>query len=169
MAARALGVECWNLGFGGSARAEPPVALALAALPCDVLSVAIGTNAYTPNWYDPPAWRAAFRNLLEIIRWRRPELPLVVVSPIVFPGAGEPPERTPNERGLTAAETRRLVEAEAERRMGAGDRRLRLVRGLDVIGPDRMDLMGDHAHPNDAGYAAMAEAVAAAITSLLEE
>jgi lysophospholipase L1-like esterase len=169
VAARALGVECWNLGFGGAARAEPPVAIALASLPCDVMSLAIGTNVYTPGWYDAPAWAAAYRNALELIRARRPDLPLVVVSPVVFPGTGEAPERTPNARGLSMAAIRRAVEEEARSRLAAGDRRLRLVRGLEVIGPDRMDLMGDHAHPNDAGYAALAAAVAAAIRSLLED
>jgi lysophospholipase L1-like esterase len=169
LAARELGMECWNLGFGGSARAEPPVALALASLTCDVMSVAIGTNIYTPNWYDAPAWAAAYRNMLDIIRQQRRDLPLVVVSPIVFPGTGEEPERTPNQRGLSLGAIRRVVEEEVERRIASGDRRLRLVRGLDVIGPERTDLMGDHAHPNDAGYAALAAAVASAIRSLLEE
>ena len=65
------------------------MAQALAALPCDVLSIAIGTNLYTPNWYDAPAWEAAFRNFLDIIRLKRPTLPLLVLSPIHFPGAGE--------------------------------------------------------------------------------
>jgi lysophospholipase L1-like esterase len=152
LTARRLGLDVWNLGFAGSARGETVVAQQLAELPADVVSIAFGTN----NWSAIPTGPAHLAGLLgdfvAVVRSGHPEVPIVVLTPILRPDA----EHTPNLVGATLVELRAALSAEAQR-LATADPALRVLEGLPLITAAQL---ADGIHPDAAGHQAMADALA---------
>ncbi|MFE6226161.1 GDSL-type esterase/lipase family protein [Streptomyces sp. NPDC057854] len=154
-AGRTLGVDPVNLGYAGGARGELVLAEHLARLPGELLTLAFGTNCWdrapaTPEWLY-----ATVRAYVAVIRRGHPRTPLLVVSPVLRPAA----EHTRNAVGATLTELRRAMER-AVRDLAADDPRLALLPGRPLLGPEHL---ADGLHPDDAGHARLAEAVAGAL------
>ncbi|MFJ3212635.1 SGNH/GDSL hydrolase family protein [Streptomyces flaveolus] len=160
--ARTLGLDLVNLGFAGSARGELPAAMAVARSQADVVTLAWGTNAWSSIPTDPAHIAETMRLFLTTVRQGLPDVPVVVVSPILRPDA----ETTPNRFGATLAQLRTAIE-EAVLRFAAerGDARLTLLPGLGLVSADQLV---DGVHPGDVGHAAFAEGVAAVIDKALK-
>ncbi|MGW7056864.1 GDSL-type esterase/lipase family protein [Streptomyces sp. NPDC054887] len=155
-AGRELGLDAVNLGHAGAGRGELAVAQQIAGLPADLLTLAFGTNCWSRTPFSAPLMYETARAFVGLVRQGHPDTPLLVLSPVLRPEA----ERTPNELGATLGALRTALE-EATRDLAAGgDDRLALLPGLDVLGAEHL---ADGLHPNDAGHALMAGAVAAAL------
>jgi lysophospholipase L1-like esterase len=150
-AARAEGLDVLNLGYAGAARGEIVSAEHVAELAADVISIAHGTNCWLRVPHSTAQMRANLAAFLDVVRQGHPETPVVVCSPILRPDA----EGTPNRLGATLADLRAAME-EVVRERAAGDARLRLVEGRDLLGPAQL---ADGIHPNDEGHRALAEAL----------
>ncbi|MFG2712969.1 GDSL-type esterase/lipase family protein [Streptomyces goshikiensis] len=85
VAAARGGVELINLGLGGNALLDPFVARALRDTPADLISVKIGINLVNTDLMRLRAFVPAVHGFLDTIREGRPEVPLLVVSPILCP------------------------------------------------------------------------------------
>ncbi|MFD4135156.1 GDSL-type esterase/lipase family protein [Streptomyces goshikiensis] len=85
VAAARGGVELINLGLGGNALLDPFVARALRDTPADLISVKIGINLANTDLMRLRAFVPAVHGFLDTIRDGRPEVPLLVVSPILCP------------------------------------------------------------------------------------
>ncbi|QGV81653.1 GDSL-type esterase/lipase family protein [Streptomyces ficellus] len=156
VAGRALGVDAVNLGYAGSARGELSIAQQLARLPADLLTLAFGTNCWSGVPHSAPLLYETTRAFISLVRQGHPDTPLLLLSPLLRPEA----ESTANALGATLAELRTAME-EAVRDLAAdGDGRLDLLPGRDLIGPGQL---ADGLHPDDAGHARVAEAVAVAL------
>ncbi|MFG3499114.1 GDSL-type esterase/lipase family protein [Streptomyces sp. NPDC047928] len=156
VAGRALGLDAVNLGYAGSARGEPPVAQQLARLPAALLTVAFGTNCWDGVPYSAPLLYETTRAFVGLVRRNRPDTPLLVVSPLLRPAA----ESAANALGADLADLRAAVEAAARDLVAAGDERLALLPGRDLLAPEHL---ADGLHPNDTGHARLAAAVAGAV------
>ncbi|MGX1882155.1 GDSL-type esterase/lipase family protein [Streptomyces sp. NPDC055287] len=155
-AGRALGLDAVNLGHAGAGRGELAVAQQIAGLPADVLTLAFGTNCWSRTPFSSPLLYETARAFIGLVRQGHPDTPLLVLSPVLRPEA----EGTPNALGATLAELRTALEEATRARIADGDDRLALLPGRDLIGPRHL---ADGLHPNDAGHALMADAVAAAL------
>ncbi|WP_019884796.1 GDSL-type esterase/lipase family protein [Streptomyces purpureus] len=151
-AGRMLGLDTVNLGYAGAARGELPTAEQLAGLPADLLTLAFGTNCWSGVPYSAPLLHETVRAYVRLIRSGHPDAPLLLVSPVLRPAA----ESVRNALGASLAELRTAME-DAARELMADDPRLLLLPGLPVLGPDDL---ADGLHPNDAGHARLAAAVA---------
>ncbi|MEU5403445.1 GDSL-type esterase/lipase family protein [Streptomyces sp. NPDC005963] len=183
-AGRLLGLDPINLGYAGSAHGEPAIAEQLSTLPADAVTLAFGTNCWSEVPYSPAQLYETVRTFLAVVRQGHPRTPLLVVSPVLRPAA----EEARNRLGATFAELRGALERavldridgttrpaggkgsavgprDLERLPSAeqGDRRLALLPGRGVLGPQQLT---DGVHPDDAGHAALAAAVADALRSL---
>jgi hypothetical protein len=69
--------------------------------------------------------------------------------------------------GAKLEEYRRVIREVVYRRQSFGDFNLVLVDGHSVIGPGQGDLLADHVHPNDQGFAAISEILGAQIGRIL--
>jgi lysophospholipase L1-like esterase len=156
VASRAHGLDVVNLGYAGSARGELPSAQHIAALPADVISVSHGTNCWTRIPFSAAMFREQTRAFLAVVRQGHPDTPIVVTSPILRPDA----ETTPNILGATLVDLRTVMEEVARERIAAGDTRLTLVEGGDLVGPDDLP---DGIHPGDHGHTVLAEAFGGAV------
>ncbi|MFE3863969.1 GDSL-type esterase/lipase family protein [Streptomyces goshikiensis] len=85
VAAARGGVELVNLGLGGNALLDPFVARALRDTPADLISIKIGINLVNTDLMRLRAFVPAVHGFLDTIREGRPEVPLLVVSPILCP------------------------------------------------------------------------------------
>jgi hypothetical protein len=85
LAARLVGVELINLGFGGSALLDPFTARAIRDTPADYISVKIGINLVNADLMRLRAFGPAVHGFLDTIRDGHPHTPLLVVSPIYCP------------------------------------------------------------------------------------
>ncbi|MEV0322324.1 GDSL-type esterase/lipase family protein [Streptomyces sp. NPDC050658] len=149
-AGRALGVDTVNLGYAGAARGELASAQQLAALDADLITVAFGTNCWSRTPHSAGLLYETTRAFLGLVRRGHPDVPLLVVSPVVRPDA----ESTPNALGATLGELRAAVER-AARDAGA-----ELLPGGDLLEPRHLV---DGVHPGDAGHAVLADAVTSAL------
>ena len=86
---------------------------------------------------------------------------MVVASPVVRPDA----ESTPNRLGATLADLRAAMEEVAQSHIDAGDKRLTLVPGGDIIGAD---LLADGIHPGDEGHRVLADVIGGAVRDALD-
>ncbi|MGP4003376.1 GDSL-type esterase/lipase family protein [Streptomyces sp. 8N706] len=154
--ARDLGLDHINLGYAGSGRGEIACAEQLASLPCDLLTLAFGTNCWSAVPHSAELLRETARLFLDLLRERRPDTPVLVVSPVLRPDA----ENTPNQAGATLAELRTALESVTEERTAAGDKKLALLRGGRLLRPEHL---ADGVHPNDPGHATLASAVTTAL------
>ncbi|GAA3397774.1 GDSL-type esterase/lipase family protein [Streptomyces roseoviridis] len=155
-AGRALGLDPVNLGYAGGARGELPLAEHLARLPGELITLAFGTNCWGTVPSSAPLLYETTRAFVALVRRGHPGTPLLLVSPVLRPAA----ERTGNALGATLAELRTAMEAAVRDLVAAGDTRLALLPGRELLGP--RDL-ADGLHPNDRGHARIAAAVAAAL------
>ncbi|NXY98929.1 GDSL family lipase [Streptomyces sp. BR123] len=156
VAGRTLGWDTVNLGYAGAARGELATAEQLAALPADVLTLAFGTNCWTRVPHSVPLLYETTRAFLDLVRQGHPHTPLLLVSPVLRPDA----ERTPNRLGATLGALRDAMERAARDRVAAGDGRLVLLPGRDLLRPEHL---ADGLHPNDAGHRALGLAVVTAL------
>ncbi|WP_228975317.1 GDSL-type esterase/lipase family protein [Streptomyces sp. DH12] len=156
VAGRALRLDPVNLGYAGSARGELPVAQQLATLPASLLTLAWGTNCWQPVPTSAPLMYEVTRAFLALVRRGHPDTPLLVLSPLLRPDA----ESTANALGATLADLRAAMEEAVRDLRAEGDRRLALLPGLPVLTPEHL---ADGLHPNDAGHARVAAAVADAV------
>ncbi|MGW0564695.1 GDSL-type esterase/lipase family protein [Streptomyces sp. NPDC003016] len=155
-AGRTLGLDAVNLGHAGAGRGELAVAQQLAGLPADLLTLAFGTNCWSRTPFSAPLLHETVRAFVGLVRQGHPDTPLLVLSPVLRPEA----ERAPNALGATLADLRTALEEAVLAGIAAGDDRLALLPGLGVLGPGHL---ADGLHPNDAGHALMADAVASAL------
>lgn len=153
---RALGWDTVNLGYAGAARGELATAEQLAGLPADVITLAFGTNCWSRVPFSAPLLYETTRAFIDLLRQGHPRTPLLLVSPILRPDA----ERTPNKLGATLGALRDAMERAAQDRIAAGDGRLALLPGRDLLGPGHL---ADGLHPNDAGHQVLGLAVVTAL------
>ncbi|MFI6407515.1 SGNH/GDSL hydrolase family protein [Streptomyces sp. NPDC050548] len=144
-----LGLDLVNLGFAGAARGELLVADALAASGAAAVTLAWGTNAWSSLPTSATQIAETTRLFLTAVRQGLPDTPVTVVSPIVRPDA----EDTPNRFGARLADLREALETAVT---DTGDRRITLVRGLDLV---QADQLVDGIHPGDEGHRSLARGV----------
>lgn len=147
VAGRSLGLDAINMGYAGAARGEIVSAEHLAELSADVITVAHGTNCWSRTPHTAAQVAEGTRAFLDVVRQGHPEVPIVVVSPIVRPDA----EATPNRLGATLVDLRAAIEDVAAERDDVS-----LVPGLPLVTPEQLP---DGIHPADEGHAAIAAAV----------
>ena len=182
VAARLAGVALRNLGFGGQCHLDQFVARTIRDLDdVDVLSIKTGINIVNMDSMRERVFTPALHGFLDTIRERKPDLPIVVISPIYCPGAETRPGPTvPDGRGkfvtidgfeqfragcLSLERIREIIGTVVESRRAAGDSRLHYVDGLSLFGTDDRHDLPDDLHPNPAGYQRMGERFAPVLES----
>ena len=164
-AARLAGVEPLNLGFRGWARGEPGVAMMLADMEFDVLSLLMGVNVRVSSWLDAPAWRETFRNFIDLVRIGHPTTPMLVIS--ILSCHGDFTDTTPDARGVTVSALREAEHEVVAERIAASDTHIRLIDGSSIIGPNDAALVPDGVHPNDIGMHRIATHIAPVLREML--
>ncbi len=143
---RRLGVDHLNLGFSGSARGETAIAdymatLEMSAFVCD----------YDHNAPSVEHLQNTHEALYRRIRAAHPDIPYIMVSAVDFDGHYNDKIR----RREVVFETYRHARAE-------GDRNVYLIDGQGVFRGEYRDMCTvDGCHPNDLGFALMADAIGA--------
>lgn len=158
---RAHGLAHTNLGYAGAARGETASAEQVAKLDADVITICHGTNCWTRTPHSVAQMQANTDAFLEVVRQDHPDTPVVVASPVLRPDA----ESLPNRLGATLADLRRAMEVVVRTRIEAGDQRLHLVEGAEMLTSDHL---GDGIHPDDSGHEVMADVIGAAVRAALD-
>ena len=183
VAARLAEVSLRNLGFGGQCHLDQFVARTIRDLPeVDIVSIKAGINIVNMDSMRERVFGPALHGFLDTIRERKPEVPIVVISPIYCPSAETRPGPTvPDEQGkfvtidgfeqfrngsLSLVRIREIIADVVERRRTAGDPALRYVDGLALFGAEDAHDLPDDLHPNPAGYRRMGERFAPVLAKL---
>ncbi len=184
VAARGAGVALQNLGFGGQCHLDQFVARTIRDLDdVDVVTIKTGINIVNMDSMRERVFTPALHGFIDTIRERRPDVPLMVISPIFCPSAETRPGPTiPNERGkfvtvdgfepyrggsLSLVRIREIIAGVVDARRAAGDLNLHYHDGLTLFGADDAPDLPDDLHPNPAGYRRMGERFAPVLQDLL--
>lgn len=142
-----------NMGLGGRSSAANDGTL-IASLGCDVVSVLIGAN----DWQGGrpiAAFRTNIAGFIKNLRAKQPAVPLIVITPLWVPPTWKPPAAKLDLEAYRQA-LREVVAA-------AHDPHITLVEGPALIDHELRYLDAVVVHPNNAGFAQMAERLAAAV------
>jgi lysophospholipase L1-like esterase len=140
-----LNLDFVNLGFGGAGKAEANVVELVNSVAGCCYVFDLGKSYGTQD-------ATAFKAMLQAIRRKHPEVLLVVLTPIT--STRERQEPAYSERSI---HTRRVMRESAIALIQAGDRRILLVEGEDLLGFKEHDLLSrDGVHPAERGYATIA-------------
>lgn len=128
LAASLGGVELTNLGLGGSALLDPFTARALRDTAADLVSVKIGINLVNTDLMRLRAFGPAVHGFLDTVREGHPEVPLLVVSPVLCPVHEDTPgPSVPDFGGLAEGRIRFLAAGDPAER-AAGKLTLNVIR-----------------------------------------
>lgn len=183
VAARLAGVSLRSLGFGGQCHLDQFVARTIRDLPdVDVVSIKTGINIVNMDSMRERVFMPALHGFLDTIREAKPDVPIVVISPIYCPSAETRPGPTiPDGQGkfvtidgfeqfrngsLSLVRIREIIAEVVEKRRGVGDRGLHYVDGLALFGADDAHDLPDDLHPNPAGYRRMGERFAPVLAEI---
>ena len=178
VAARMMGLDLIHMGFGGQCQVDGFTARAIRDSNADLISLKLGINVVNGDTMRERAFRPAVDNFLDTIREKKPDAPIVVVSPILCPAAETHPGPTIREGtafvtkprnmalsvgALTLTRIRTVLEEIVARRRSAGDRNLHYMSGLDLFAEADLADLPDGLHPNAAGLKRMGERFAASV------
>jgi GDSL-like Lipase/Acylhydrolase family len=168
VAAHQAGVNLHSLGLAGQCMLDQFVARTIRDLPADVISLKVGINVVNGDTLRERTFGPALHGFLDTIREKRPDTPILLVSPIFCPSAEDRPGPTiPNADGryitvdgledlrltcLTLNKIRTAIASIVETRRGLGDTNLHYLNGLELFGADDAADLHDDLHPNAAGY-----------------
>lgn len=146
-----LDFDYYNFGFSSSAMGDPEMAAYIASLPIGMLVMDYDHNA--PNAAHLQATHEPF---FKLIRAKRPQLPVVMLSSPDFDYAADKAER------------RDIIRQTYLNAQKAGDVNVRFVDGETLFGEhDRHACTTDTIHPNDLGHYRIAERLEPIIRELL--
>jgi len=128
VAASAGGVDLVNLGFGGSALLDPFVARVLRDTPADLISLEIGINLVNTDLMRRRALGPAVHGFLDTVRDGHPDVPLLVVSPLLCPMHEQTPGPTSIDPASMARGEMRFVATGDPADVAAGRLTLEVVR-----------------------------------------
>ncbi len=143
---RNLNLTC--LGYSGQCHLEPMVARMIRDLEADVITLKLGINVQGGATLSGRTLRPAVIGMVQIIRERHPDTPIVIVSPIISP----PREDQPNAVGMSLGVLRAQLEDAVERMEDLGDDHIHYVDGLEVFGEEFVGRLPDLLHPDAEGY-----------------
>lgn len=153
-----LRCEPINLGFGGSAWGDKPVAEYIASQnDFDAVVLAFGTNSYRRASETPAQFSTTYETFVSTIRAAHPETPILCITPL-WRAADTSGEK--NQTGYTHQQYRDAV-SRAVKKLQASDPNLYLLEGKELV-PQEL-FAADEIHPTDKGAAIMAAAVAEAL------
>ena len=179
VAARAGGVELHNLGFGGSAFADPFLAQVMRDTPADLISIKLGINIVNLDALRLRTLVPVVHGFLDTIREGHPDTPVVLISPIFCgihedtpgPGAIDPASIASGQVRFTATGTtgdtafgrltlrviREALASLVERR--SGDANLHYLDGTELYGEDDSieHPLPDALHPDTATHQIIGE------------
>lgn len=177
VAARSAEVELHSLGLAGQCQLDQFTARTIRDLPADLISLKLGINVVNADSMRERAFVPAVHGLLDTIRDGHPEVPIVVISPIICPAAEDHPGPTlPNVDGrfdvvarpealtvgaLSLGRIRELLAIVVAQRRAVGDANLHHLHGHELFGAADVGDLADGLHPNSAGYRRMGERFAA--------
>jgi lysophospholipase L1-like esterase len=147
MLSRELNLDFVNLGFSGLGKGEPEVAQALAQLDASCYVLDYGQN--NPTVED---FASVYSPFLAAIRAARPDTPILLTTPIHYTS-----ELWNAEFRAFQERRRDVVRAAYRAGIAAGDTRIWLVEGYDLLSPADGDGQVDGGHPNDIGFVHMAQ------------
>lgn len=142
-----------NVGLGGIG-ISPRIAADLSNVDMDRLIVALGVNDWQGGT-DPERSKANMLELLRTFRRAKPDVPVTVVTPLWVPPSWKPAKA----RFELDAYRKAIVQAVA----ACGDMRIAVVAGDTLIDHDPALFDKVAVHPNDRGFAQMAERLANAL------
>ncbi|MEK3795163.1 SGNH/GDSL hydrolase family protein [Paenibacillus sp. FSL R7-0204] len=148
IAAGEIGYHLTNLGFSGNCLMEPMIGRLIRDLPADLITLCVGVNIYGAASSSPRMFKPLLIGLLETIREKHAETPLVIISPIY----GTERETEENPLGFTLPLMRREIADTVELLRARGDRHLHYLDGLEWFGPADGELLTDGLHPGPEGY-----------------
>lgn len=153
---RQLNLDFVNLGFGGAGKAEPNVVELVNSIPgcCYVFDLG-------KSYGEQDA--TAFKAMLQAVRRSHPEAPLIVMTPIT--SVKEVNEKAYSDRSL---HTRKVMREPARELIQAGDRRIVILEGEDLLGfKEHHTLSKDGVHPAEPGYELIAGKLAPVLKKAL--
>ena len=173
VAATDLGLELTDLGFAGNAMLDPFVARAIRDRPADMISLKLGINIVNTDALRERAFGPAVHGFLDTIRDGHPDVPVIVITPIVCPAVESAPGPTsqdatkqfvstatePYPNGALTLSTIRRIVTEIVRERAESDPHLFLIDGRDLFGDADVAAghLPDGLHPDEAGYRLMGE------------
>lgn len=165
--ARELGLRLTNLGFAGECMLDQFAARTIRDAAADAITLELGVNIVNGATMRERVFVSALHGFLDTIRDVHERVPIMIVSPILFPVAEDRPGPTPwfgdefvavgepADVGIGALSVRRVRDVIAEvvdQRVGSGDHHLHLCSGLELLGHDDAALLVDGLHPGGAGH-----------------
>lgn len=144
---RRLNLDHVNLGFSGNGLGERELAAAMAAIDAAAYVVDYAQNCPTVD-----QMRETYGPFLSVLRERRPQVPILCVTPIYAAS-----EAWSEGAHVNLLARRQVVREAVNQRVQAGDRRIQVVEGPDLLGPSHLDGIVDSSHPNDLGFYFMAQ------------
>lgn len=158
---RERGIDVVNLGYAGAARGEMASAEQISRIPADVISISHGTNCWMRTPHSDAQMLANTEAFIDVIRQGHPDVPIVVMTPVLRPDA----ERTPNRFGTDLRDIRASITAVVTERIDEyEDDRMWLVDGLPLLRPEHLP---DGIHPGDEGHEILAAAFGDAVVEAL--
>ena len=142
MLARRFDFDYVNLGFSGNAKGEDTMAAYIAGLSMDVFVCDYDHNAPNPEYLA-----ATHEKMFRRIREAHPNIPIVVMS---------------RPKYYVNKDTQRrmdIIRATVDNARAAGDDKVWLLTGPELMALCGEDGLIDACHPNDFGFASMAKAV----------
>ena len=149
---RLLNRPVLNMGFAGSGRGEPEVAERLAAIE----SPGLYLLDYDPNT-TLEKLEETLPAFVRILLERHPEVPILTVSKILYPG------EVAEQNRRWAAIHRKNMETFRQ----AGFRNVYFLDDSALLGSDPAECIADNCHPNDLGFYRMSEGLCSALRPLL--
>ena len=161
--------EPLNLGFGGSAWTDIPVADYIASRnDWNVLVLMLGTNSFGGNNSEGKPetlgeYRDKYDAFLAAIRAKHPTQPILCITPIL---THEDIIQRKNKNGNLPQDYRDGIQQVVERRQKS-DRNLYFLDGRKLIDDPLYLMVIDQVHPNEGGSLKIAEGIAAVLKPIL--
>lgn len=149
---RWLNFDYINLGFSGSAKAEPAMAEYISNIDMSVFVMDYDHNAPNAEHLEN-----THEDFFKFIRAKNPELPIIIISRPDFKFCAEESDKR-----------REVIKKTYENAISAGDKNIRFIDGETLFGDTDWDLCSvDKVHPNDLGHFRMAEVIKKTLKEVL--
>ena len=156
MLGRKYNIDFLNFGFSGRGKCEPEVAKVLTETDPSCMVIDVGQNNSVEELKE------RYRPFIDILRQAHPNIPMLATTPIFYNA-----ELWSKTHIQTVTHKRQIISAAIWDRMGEGDLNLHLLEAKDYLSDAFTDGAVDGGHPNDLGFAHMADSMGRKLANIL--